>query len=169
LLTQVCGNVQAATQTGGTKPEGPQHPPLQTVSAAAPQLVVQRCVVVLQECWTGQSVATVHPHAPPTQAEPLAFPVQFRQLAPQDVGSVSTWQMAVTVEQQVPPPHAPSPPDPHAEVHVLLEPHVGVAPEQDVHGPPPVPQSPLAVPGAQLLGAVVAGGQHPPLHNVSPA
>ena len=53
------------------------------------QLVVHRCVERLQAWSAGQSVATLHPHAPVTQAEPLAFPVQFRQLVPHEVPRVS--------------------------------------------------------------------------------
>lgn len=54
-----------------------------------PQYFWQRCVETSHAVSVGQSVATLHPHAPLTQADPLALPVQFRQLVPQAVADPS--------------------------------------------------------------------------------
>jgi hypothetical protein len=57
-----------------------------------------------------------------------------------------------------------------ASVHALQtppEPQVGVFPEQVVHEPPPLPQSPLVVPVAQVPPARVKNrAQQPSLHAV---
>jgi hypothetical protein len=57
-----------------------------------------------------------------------------------------------------------------ASVHALQtppEPHVGAVPEHVVHAPPPLPQSPLAVPVVHVPpGWVKANAQQPSLHAV---
>jgi hypothetical protein len=155
----------ATHEPPGTLKKGWQHPPLHAVNCPAiPQLVEQTGppAAVRSHAWSaGQSAADVQPHASFTHAAPEPLAPQFWQLGPHATGSVSATHAKPT--QHDPPLHCPLPAWPHADVHVLPGPHVGVA---CVHTAQFPPLAPHAVFDAPAPHCPVVPSQQPPLQPV---
>ncbi len=116
---------------------------------------------LLQAVFAGQSVATLQPQLPATQAVPFELPVQsvHAEAEPQAVGPPPSMHMPLEPPQQNP---APQPPPSHDAVQ---EPpmHVGVSPPHVAHLLPDEPHAAFVFPGTQVVPL-----QQPPVQGRTP-
>jgi len=108
------GQQIAAVPHAATQLPPAQHPPLQwsTDEHVVPHLWLTHAVSM------GQSVATLQPQAPPTQARPIVEELQLTHACP-DAPHVDAMVPSAHVPplQHEPLPHVPSFAAPHASVH----------------------------------------------------